>query len=172
MKLKFLTTAFFLFASALCFAQEKIAVVDGDRVVANAQIAKKAIADLKAYKESIQKQIDQKQGQLLALQDKAKLASTMNDEARNKLADQIDDGKRELQRFIEDSQADMEKRRDRTLGPIEDMMISTVKKIAEAKGYSAVLSKGIVLYSREDITDEVIRALDSQATPPPAKPKP
>jgi outer membrane protein len=78
-----------------------------------------------------------------------------------------------IQKFEEDSQAELQKRNSTLLGPVQEKVGKSIEDVAKENGYSLVLSNQInyadvILYGDEklDISDLVLKKMG--ITPPPA----
>jgi Skp family chaperone for outer membrane proteins len=88
--------------------------------------------------------------------------SKLSDEARQDLADAIDAKDTEIQRFQQDTQADINKRRQKYQTAIARKMLTVIAKLAKDKGLSAVhfmdQNRDGYIDPSLDISDEVIKS--------------
>ena len=100
--------------------------------------------------------------------------SKLTDEARADLQYQISVKETTLQRFQQDTQGEITRKRDRAGAYILKRMQPVIEKIARERGYAAVLNldpqRDIWIDETLNITDETVRAYN--ATYPVSKPKP
>lgn len=127
-----------------------------------------------------QKQLQDKQGEIQSLQQQLQRgANTMSEDALRKLRQDIDDKQRVLQRDSEDAQMEFEQQQQRVFATISEKMQAVIDKYARAQGYVLIIDvsspqSGVLFASNTiDITQDVIKAFDSDTTAPapaPAKP--
>ena len=125
------------------FAEQKIAVVDVQAVVAQSQ-------QVKALK----------QEQTKKMQDLEKWLKTVNEDVAKQ---KTDDGKKKL---TEKYNAEFAKKKEAIakdyqarLQTIDKSISDTIAQQAKAKGYDIVISKGMVLYGGDDITADVTKVV-------------
>ena len=127
-------------------AEQKIAVINIAAVMEqSAQIQalnkeqQAKINNLEKWLETVKKDIDKQQTK----EGKEKLFNKYQAEYLKKKTDIISGGQIKMQ-------------------SISDNIMSTIQKQAESKGYNMIISKNIVLYGGEDITEDVINALNGK----------
>jgi len=150
-----------------------IAVIDVQKVVSNSEVGKKALAEVKALKDKKQAEIDQRQGSLQAMQEKLeKEKDILSPEAQEKRKGEIQKQYTDLKRFREDSEQEIQGRLGAALKGMEEQVLPIIQKLGNDRGYSMIVSRDQVIYfnGKSDITDEVIRLFNEQATAP-ATPK-
>ena len=125
------------------FAEQKIAVVDVQAVVAQSQ-------QVKALKQEQAKKI----------QDLEKWLKTVNEDVAKQ---KTDDGKKKL---TEKYNAEFAKKKEAIakdyqarLQAIDKSISDTIAQQAKSKGYDIVISKGMVLYGGDDITADVTKVV-------------
>jgi len=144
-------------------AQAKTAVVNFQQALLGTAEIKKAQNDLTAkYKtrqdalEKLQRELNDIQTQLSASQGKLSPAgeAELNAAGTRK--------QREAQRLSDDLQADVEKDRNDILQRVSSRMIEVVKKLAEEKGYDAVVDTPNMIFWKPalEITNDVVAAYD------------
>jgi len=121
------------------FAENKIAVVDVSAVVAKS-------AQLQALKKEQQNKIQDLEKWLKVAQ--ADVEKQKSQESREKLL------KKYNAEFAK-KKADMTKNYQTKLQTIEKNISDTIAAQAKAKGYDMVISKGVVIYGGDDITEDV-----------------
>src|SRR5690606_39418707 len=67
----------------------------------------------------------------------------------------------DFQRKRIEFQEDLNRRRNEEMGRVFERADKVIKQIAESQGYDLVLQEAITVSPRIDITDQVIKALDS-----------
>ena len=61
--------------------------------------------------------------------------------------------------YYQQSQLRLQQKQQELVGPIEQSIEATIKKVAETKGLSVVIEKSTVIYGGQDITQDVINRL-------------
>lgn len=167
-------------------APTKIGVVNIQNAIIQTKDGQKAAADLEARFSPKRKDIDQKRTELEGLQTQYKNGvNTMSDDAKAKLAGDIDKRTKGLQRDMDDAQAELEQEQGRILNELGGRMMVVIDKYASDHGYAVILDvstqQSPVLFASNtvDITRDVVELYDkgAAAQPPasaakPAAPKP
>lgn len=191
MSLKVSMVAFAIAASATMFAQApatKVGVINIQQAMLATKDGQKAAQELSARYEPKRKEIEAKNAEIAQLQDQfRKLQNTASEEQRSKLARDIDQKQKALQRDGEDAEAEFNQDRERTLGELGNRLMQVVDKFARENSYTLILDvssqQSPVLYMANniDVTAEIIKAFDAAnaaaaaapaAAPKPATPKP
>jgi Skp family chaperone for outer membrane proteins len=121
-------------------------------------------------------ELQKRQKELDALSNQLEVTgSKLNDDARAELAEQIEAKTTELDRFKQDTQKDIDNRRNKLQNLIATKMLKSIDKVAKEKGLSVVQFIGIAnIYGYIDpglvITDEVIKAYNVMYPPAAAAP--
>lgn len=145
------------------FAQVKIAVVDTQTALAETAEIKKAQADLEAKYKPRQDQFQKLQKELQAIQQQLEtLGNKLTPQAQNEMNLQAQRKQRELQRFSEDLQADVDRERNEILSRASQRLKTVIDKLAEEKGLDLVFDLNDTVYHRPalDITKEATAAYD------------
>jgi outer membrane protein len=161
-------------------AQTKLAIVNMNRALINTRDGQKAVSELNAKQAAKSREFEQKQNEILALQDQVdKGANTLSDAARNALYASIAAKKKTVQREMEDAQADLQTDEQKILQQLGEKILAVVQRYAHDNGCTMVVDVGTntspVLYASAsiDITKEIIELYDkSAAGPAPESPKP
>ncbi len=157
----------------------KVAWIDLEQVIIQCEEGKRELA-------ALQQLVDKRTGELRSLQQEAQLLADqlriqgdkLKPEVREDLQAQIDSKNLELQRFQEDSQKEVDNRRNRITNAMARKVIPIVEKIAKEKGLSFVMYLNPSITPWVDpsiiITDEVVAAYNAAhpvaaAQPAPAK---
>jgi outer membrane protein len=157
----------------------KIAVIYLQGAIGNTKDGQKAVAELEAKTAPKKKTIDQKQSEIASLQDQlSKGANTMSDTAKNDLYKNIEAKKKNLQRDIEDAQAELDQDQQKILQQIGGKIQAVIERYAHDHGYVLVVDvsspQSNVFYASPsiDITKEIIELYDQStaalSNPPPA----
>jgi len=152
-----------LAAGPAAFAQIKIAVVDTQAALAETAEIKKAQADLEAKFKPRQEQFQKLQKELQAIQQQLEtLGNKLTPQAQNEMNLQAQRKQRELQRFSEDLQADVDRERNEILSRASQRLKAVIDKLAEEKGLDLVFDLNDTVYHKSalDITKEATAAYD------------
>ncbi len=184
MSFKVSLAAFAFAASATIFAQApatKVGVINIQQAMLATKDGQKAAQELSARFEPKRKEIEGKNAEIAQLQDQfRKMQNTASEEQRSKLAREIDQKQKALQRDGEDAEAEFNQDRERTLGELGNRLMQVIDKFARENSYALILDvsgqQSPVLYMANniDVTAEVIKAFDAAnaAAAPAAAPKP
>jgi len=159
----------------------KVAVIEIQAAIFQTQDGKKALADLQAKFNPVKQRLETKRADIAKNEDALrKGANTMSDEAKQKLARDIDTQTKSLNRDTDDANADLEQENQRLMNDLGGKMMAVINKYASEKGYVIVLDVSAqntpVLWASNtiDITRDVIAAYDANAgnlTPSTSVPK-
>lgn len=160
-------------------AQTKLATVNMNRALIGTQEGQKAASELNAKQTAKTKEFEQKQNEILTLQDQLnKGANTLSDAAKNALYASIAAKKKTFQREMEDAQTDFQTGEQKILQQLGEKILAVVQRYAHDNGYTMVVDVGAntspVLYASAsiDITKDIIELYDKSAAPAPVSPKP
>ncbi len=143
----------------------KIAVVDLNRCMKESLEGKRVYRELQKKKDAMQKRLDEKEGELLKLQEELKKQGMMLSlDARADKEKTLERKRREFKYYFEDLRDEMRKvEADLVEGMLQDLG-KIVGDMAEKGNYTLVLEKnrGGILFNdlAIDITDDVIKAYD------------
>ena len=158
-----------------CQAQTKLATININSALAGTRDGQKAVAQLNAKQAAKSKEFEQKQNEIVTLQDQLnKGINTLSDAAKNALLASIATQKKTVQRELEDAQADFQTDEQKILRELGEKILAVVRRYAHDNGYTMVMDVGSdtspVLYASTgtDITKEIIELYDKSAAPPPA----
>ena len=152
-----------LAAASAGFAQSKVAIINLQRAVLESAEIKKASTELEAKYKPRQLAIEKLQKEIQALQQNLQSnAGKLTPQAEADITAQGQRKQRELTRFNEDLQADVERERNDILGRSSQRMQEVVKKLAEEKGIDVVVDISNTVYFKPalEITTESIAAYD------------
>jgi outer membrane protein len=178
--------AFALGFAALAHGQgatpTKVAIISVQQAILQTKDGQKASGELQAKFLPRRQELEKKQASIQALQEQMKKGSaTMSEDAKNKLARDIDSGQKGLQRDSEDFDADVQQEEQRIMSDLGQKIMDVIIKYATQNGYSMVLDvsnqQTPVLWAdpSADITTEIIKLYDQAhpgtgAAPATAKP--
>jgi outer membrane protein len=160
---------------------QKIGVINIQQAIVETKDGQKARNDLQAKFGPTQKDLQDKQTKLAALQDQyRKGQNTLSDEAKQKLARDIDSATTSLKRDTEDANAEVQEAERKVMDELGGKMMAVLNKFAADNGYVLVIDvsnpQTPVLFASNtiDITRDVIGLYDKNAgaAPATAAPKP
>jgi outer membrane protein len=170
--------------------QGKFAVINIQGAIISTKDGQKAAAELNAKTAPKKKELEQKQNEINALQDQLnKGSNTLSDTAKNDIYKNIEAKKKNLQREVEDAQADLEADQQKLLQQLGQKILAVIEKYARDNSITMVVDVSSpqtpVLYASPsvDITKEIIELYDKNAqsggsapapttSAPPTAPKP
>lgn len=152
----------------------KIAFINIQAIAANSSAGKEAskrLADLNSKKTA---EINEKNKQLQAAQTKLNTGgAVLSESARSALEKDIERMQRDIQFASQNAQAEMNDLQNELQGEFQQKLLPLVKAVAEEKGLHAVFSiqdSGVAYWDPGlDISDEVIKRLDSGKPTAPGK---
>jgi outer membrane protein len=162
----------------------KVGVINIQQAVLATKDGQKAAQDLQARFEPKRKEIEQKNGEIQQLQEQfRKTQNTASEEQRAKLARDIDQKQKSLQRDVEDAQAEFEQEQQRAFNELGGRLLQVIGKYARDNGYTLILDvsnqQSPVLYMADgtDVTEAIVNMYDANApaaapAPSAAKPAP
>ncbi|MDP2998299.1 MAG: OmpH family outer membrane protein [Bryobacterales bacterium] len=158
-----MAAAFCLALAASASAQSKIAVINLQKAVVDTAEIKKASAELEAKYRPRQEQMEKLQKEIQSLQQQLQnLQGKLTPQAEQDMVGQGQKKQRDLQRISEDLQADVDRERTDILNRSGQRMTVVVKKLAEEKGYDAVVEISNLVYFKAalEITTDATVAYD------------
>lgn len=158
-------------AALPAWAEEKMAVVDFQRLAQESPQGKEAMESLRAEFAPRERTL-QAQGQALkAKQDKLqKDGATMTDDQRVRAEKELRDGARDFERARGELQDDESARRNEQLSRLQRMLVEEVRSYAKTQNLDMVVSSEVVVFAAPtfDITPAVLTALQARAAATPA----
>jgi outer membrane protein len=146
-------------------AQElKIGYVNSERVLREAAPAKAAQAKLEAEFAKRERELNDAATRLKASADKLdKDAPTLSETERNRRQRELVEVDRDLQRKRREFQEDLNQRRNEELAGVVERANRVIKQIFDGEKYDLILQEVVFASGRVDITDKVIRVLNTPA---------
>ena len=160
---KLLLVAAVALAGFSASAQEfKVGVVNLDRIFREANSAKTAQTKLEQEFSKREKELNDTATQLKTLSEKfEREAPTLAESQRTTRQKQLVDQDREFQRKRREFQEDLNTRKNEELQQVIERANKVVKSLAEAEKYDLILQESVYVNPKHDITDKVIKALNS-----------
>ena len=156
----------------------KVGIIHIQNAIIQTKDGQKAAADIDTRFGPRQKEAERKQSEVQALEAQYRSGvNTMSEEAKQKLAREIELKRKLLQRHIDDARADLEQEQQRVLNELGQKMMVVIDKYAADHGYALILDVSTqasgVLYASNtiDITRDIVDLYDkSSGLPAPAAP--
>ncbi len=146
----------------------KIGYVNTERVLRDSAPAMRALKKLEAEAQRREQDLAKTAEQLKRLQeDLEKNSVTMSETQRRNREREFGDLNREFQRKQREFREDLNQRRNEELAQIVELGNRVIRQIAEQEKFDIIFQDAVFASPRIDITDKVIKALDSGK--PPAK---
>jgi outer membrane protein len=146
----------------------KVAIISVQQAILQTKDGQTASAALQAKFLPRRQELEKKQASIQGLQEQMKKGSaTMSDDAKQKLARDIDSNQKSLQRDSEDFDADVQQEEGRIMQDLGQKIMDVIIKYATQNGYSMVLDvsnqQTPVLWAdpSADITTEIIKLYDA-----------
>lgn len=160
---KTLVASTLLLGAMAAHSQElKIGFVNLDRVLRDATPAKAAQTKLEAEFSRREKELSETESRLKAASDRfEKDAPTLGESERVRRQRDLVDQDRELQRKRREFQEDLNQRKNEELSSVLDRANKVVKQIFDQEKFDLILQEAVFASPRVDITDKVIKALNS-----------
>ncbi len=149
--------------AAPAFAQEfKVGFVNTDRIFREANTAKQAQAKLEQEFSRREKELAELGNSLKSLSERfEREAPTLSESQRQQRQKQLIDQDREFQRKRREYQEDLNARKNEELQAVLERANRVVKQVAEQEKYDLILQEAVYINPRHDITDKVIKALNT-----------
>ena len=151
--------------SSVIFAQEfRIGFVNTDRIFKEANSAKAAQVKLEQEFSKREKDLQELGNNLKSNADKLEReAPTLSESQRATRQKQLVDLDRDFQRKRREFQEDLNARKNEELQQVLERANRVVKTVAEAEKYDLVLQEAVYVNPKHDITEKVIRVLNTGA---------
>ena len=150
-------------AAAPVAAQElKIGYVNSERVLREAAPAKAAQTKLEGEFSRRERELNDVTSRLKAAADKLqKDEPTLSEAEKSRRQRELVEQDRDLQRKRREFQEDLNQRRNEELATVVERANRTIKQIFDSEKYDLILQEVVFAGPRIDITDKVIKALNS-----------
>ena len=140
----------------------RIGFISTDRIFKEASTAKAAQVKLEAEFSKREKEIVDMGANLKSMADKFERdAPTLQESQRIARQKQLVDQDREFQRKRREFQEDLNSRKNEELQQVLERANKVVKQVAEAEKYDLILQEAVYVNPKHDITEKVIKALNS-----------
>jgi outer membrane protein len=140
----------------------KVGFVNTDRIFREANTAKAAQAKLEQEFARREKELNDLGASLKSASDKfEREAPTLSESQRAQRQKALVDQDRDFQRKRREFQEDLNARKNEELQQVLDRANRVVKQVAEAEKYDVILQEAVYINPKLDITEKVIKALNS-----------
>ncbi len=152
-------------AAGPAVAQElKIGYVNSERVLREANPAKAAQAKLEAEFSKRERDLNDTAGKLKSTADKLeKDAPTLAEAERTRRQRELVEQDRDLQRKRREFQEDLNQRRNEELATVVERANRAIRQIFDTEKYDLILQEVVFASPKVDITEKVIKILNSPA---------
>jgi outer membrane protein len=149
-------------AAGAAHAQSKIGVVQLERIVRDSAPAMRAQKKLEAEFAKREGELRRTSDQLKKMQDELERDGvTMSEAQRRNKEREFGEQSRDFQRKQREYQEDVNVRRNEELAQVIDQANRIIRQIAETEKYDIIFQEAAYANPRIDITDKVIKALES-----------
>ena len=157
--------AFGALTATMVSAQEfKIGFVNTDRIFREANTAKSAQVKLEQEFSKREKELVDLGNNIKTASDKfEREAPTLSETQRNLRQKQLMDQDRDFQRKRREFQEDLNTRKNEEQQVVIERANRAVKQVAEAEKYDVIFQEAVYINPKHDITEKVIRSLNSSA---------
>ncbi len=143
----------------------KVGFVDGKKVISQysgSKDAQKAMAEAESKGVA---ELKEKDADLEKLKEEFKKKKLMmSDEQKKKAMDEIETKTLELEQAKQSIQQQLANKENILLENLVSKINAAASVVADAKGYDLILDKSAAYYGADDLTDDVIKALENQST--------
>ena len=162
-KFSFLVAALSLLGAQQLWAQEfRLGYVNLDRIIREAAPSKSAQAKLEQEFARREKDLQEIGNALKSAADKLEReAMTLSESQRAARQKQVMDQDRDFQRKRREFQEDLNARKNEELQQVFERANRVVRQLAEAEKYDLIIQEAVYVSPKHDITDKVIRSLNS-----------
>ncbi len=161
--------ALFAAAGPVAAQELRIGYVNSEKVLRDALPAQNAQKKLEAEFSKRERELNDAATKLKAAADKLeKDAPTLSETERNKRQRELVESDRDLQRKRREFQEDLNQRRNEELAAVVERANRVIRQIFETEKYDLILQDVVFASARVDITDKVIKLLNTQSAAPAA----
>lgn len=148
---------------AAVLAQGKFGFVNTERILRDAAVAQRAQKKIEAEFQKRDQELARMADQLKRMQDEMeRSAVTMSDSQRRNKEREFGELNRDFQRKQREFREDLNQRRNEELAQVVEQANRVIRQIAQQEELDIVFQDAVYANPRIDITDKVIKALDSR----------
>ena len=152
--------------TTFAFAEFKLGIINPQAVLQSSTKGKEAIERLKSLQLAKQKKYEALQSEIDALEKEA-MSPALNQEARDRKAQELQNKRTDIKRFAEDAQKESMAAQQKEFEKIQADLMPIIEKIAKENGFSLILdlnTAGVTYFEPGiDISDKVVKAYDAQS---------
>jgi len=156
------------------FAEFKLGIINPQAVLQSSSKGKEAIERLKSLQLGKQKKYESLQKEIDTLEKEA-MSPALNQEARDRKANDLQNKRTDIKRFAEDAQKESMAAQQKEFEKIQADLMPIIEKIAKENGFSLILdlnTAGVTYFDPAiDISEKVVKAYDAQSAAAPAAKK-
>jgi len=147
-------------------AETRIGIINAQRLLQETARGKAVSAKIENVGKDKRIQAQALQAEIVKLE-KDIASPALNISTKEKKALDLQNKKTELKRFIEDSDAEIQRLSQIELGTLQEEIKPIIQKVGQQKGLTVIMEITVVAYFDEtaDITNDVIKMMDSQLKP-------
>jgi len=154
-------------------ADMKIAIIDTERILTTSETGKKALEELRTLQTAKEEQGKAMQSELETLRDRLTEGRlSLSDERIAEMEKEMEDKAIALRRFQDDANRDLGKKRDEVLRRVDQAVMPIITAYGQEGSFDLIFRKfeSGLIYANDgvDVTDEIIRRLDSGGGAQPA----
>lgn len=165
MKKSFILIFTLLTLSLFVFSQVKIGIINAQEIIEKTQKGKLVQAKLESLQKQKQQQLEGMQNSIKQLQKELE-SPALNRDTREKKTRELEDKRIDYNRFIQDTQKEMQVRSQQELLALQKEIMPLIQQIGKAKGFTIIFdmtSSGIAYFDETiDVTAEVVKAVDAK----------
>lgn len=158
-----------LLSGAAAQAQQKVAIVDMQRAVADTNEGKRILGDLQKKADSKKKELEAKRDEIQKMgEELKKQESVLRPEIFQKKRQEFEQKAMQFQESVMRTEQDFQQEQMRATQPIQERVYRAINFIAGRERFTMVLSSAAVIWPQQsemDITNEVIRKANEGTAP-------
>ncbi|MEO8127290.1 MAG: OmpH family outer membrane protein [Bryobacteraceae bacterium] len=149
----------------------KVGIIHIQNAILGTKDGQKALQELEARSAPKKKELERRQGEILALQEQLNKSSNVGgEEAKQKLMRDIDQKKKAFSRDVDDAQADLDQENQKVLNELGGRIMAVLDKYSNDNGYALILDvsnqqTSPVLFAANgiDVTRDIIALYDKNS---------
>jgi outer membrane protein len=165
MKKSFILIFTLLTLSLFVFSQVKIGIINAQEIIEKTKKGKEVQVKLENLQKQKQQQLEGMQNTIKRLQKELE-SPALNRDTREKKTRELEDKRIDYNRFIQDTQKEMQVRSQQELMSLQKEIMPLIQQIGKAKGFTIIFdmtSSGIAYFDESiDVTAEVVKAVDAK----------
>lgn len=163
-----------LLYGAAAQAQQKVAIVDMQRAVADSNEGKRILGELQGKADKKKKELEAKRDEIQKMgEELKKQESVLRPEVFQKKRQEFEQKAMQFQESVMRTEQDFQQEQMRATQPVQERVYRAINLIASRERFNMVLSSAAVIWPQQsemDITNEVIRKANEGGAAAPATP--